>query len=152
MDKSIEKCPGVFGTELRRFIDDIQPVRPAIKQAGDAKRPPLFVAKVDPGATADERRIVAFAQLLVLLVFVMRGVDVRRLNIDDRIGRGASSVVDFIKLLDRTAAVVVNAVGALFEPLITFGAFFRYELIERRRAISRLGNNQPWVVPVSLMP
>ena len=103
------------------------------------------MAKVDSGATADERRVVTFAQLLVLLVFVMRRVDVRWLNIDDRIGRGASSVVDLIKLLDSIAAVVVYRVGALFEPLITFGAFFRYELIERRRAISRLGNNQPMV-------
>jgi hypothetical protein len=94
LDIGIEKCPGVLGTSLRRFGEDVQPVRPTIKQPGDAKRPPLFVAKVDPGATADERRIVAFAQLLVLLIFVMRRVDVRWLNIDDRIGRGASSVVD----------------------------------------------------------
>jgi hypothetical protein len=55
LDIGIEKCPGESGALLRRFVDDFQPVRPTIKQAGDAKRPPLFVAEVDPGAAADER-------------------------------------------------------------------------------------------------
>jgi hypothetical protein len=46
--------------------------------------------RLDPGPTADERRVVAFAQLLVLLVFVVRGVEIPRLDIDDRIRRKRS--------------------------------------------------------------
>ena len=69
-------------------------------------------------------------QFLVLLILIVRCVHIWGFDVDHGIGCRAGPVVDLVELLSRAAAVMVDRVGALFEPFISIAAFGRNELIE----------------------
>ena len=120
----------MFSVQLRRFAQDVEPARAAVEEASDAMRPPFFVAEIDASAAADERGVISLAQLLELLILVVWRVYVGRFDIDQGKTCRSRPPIDLVELLNRAAAVLIDRVSALLEPLISIGAFSRYELLK----------------------